>query len=62
MLEFLRGTVIGRAWSMIADCAEAFHDQIATHYSAHILAISGPPADSAANPPLYCCSTSPAQY
>ncbi|KAK9839449.1 hypothetical protein WJX81_002952 [Elliptochloris bilobata] len=41
VLEFLRGTVIGRPWGLIADCAEAFHDQIARHYNTHVLAISG---------------------
>ncbi len=41
VLEFLRGTVIGRPWSLIADCAAAFHDLIAVNYNAHILAISG---------------------
>lgn len=40
VLEFLRSTVIGRPWSMIADCAEAFAT-LATRYNAHILAISG---------------------
>ncbi len=41
VLEFLRGSVVGRPWGLIADDVQAFHDQIATHYNAHILAISG---------------------
>jgi hypothetical protein len=41
VLEFLRGSVVGRPWGALADDVQAFHDQIATHYNAHILAISG---------------------